>query len=262
MTTMTRDQMLSEIQQYGHSAREVVERETDIVRWEIGRTACCDRNGYVESHQDTMLRGWTADGAEYVWRCHDGGDLGGEVTVRDGSPRPGRVVLGVTYSPDDRCLDLDADTGELVYHDTGVPANDRSEDALAKAREWGRQIADADGDSIGLDGEWRELCRSRQTVAEILDVVSVEAARAAFGEGYAAEMGPRILDAEPAEVVAAVRAATSTETQADAATLLGVSQSVVSNWLAGRKEMSRQVRLVALAHLGVLPTPGGGWRAA
>lgn len=50
--------------------------------------------------------------------------------------------------------------------------------------------------------------------------------------------------------------------QAELAALLGVTQSAVSQWLAGQAEMSRSVRLLALAHLGVLPTPGGCWRAS
>ena len=64
--------------------------------------------------------------------------------------------------------------------------------------------------------------------------------------------------ATPAQVVACL----GDLTQVQVAALLGVPQSSVSRWLAGEMEMSRSVRLAALAQLGVLPTAGGGWRVA
>lgn len=45
-------------------------------------------------------------------------------------------------------------------------------------------------------------------------------------------------------LLAALRAAGFARTQVEIAALLGVSQATVSNWISGRRQMSRPVRLL------------------
>lgn len=75
----------------------------------------------------------------------------------------------------------------------------------------------------------------------------------------AGEIAKEIMAATPASVVSRL---CDDITQADVAKMLGVSQPTVSAWVNGQQAMSRPVRMLALAHLGVLPAADGGWRAA
>lgn len=83
------------------------------------------------------------------------------------------------------------------------------------------------------------------------------AARVAWEQGLADGTAAAVLSEPPAQVIA--RCCRGLR-QIDVSEVLGVSQSAVSQWLAGDTAMTRPVRLLALAQAGVLPAPGGQWR--